>query len=267
MELIGYLLSGLIGISLGLMGAGGSILTVPLLVYFFNIDSIQAARYSLFIVGVSSASAMIPKIKRKEILMLQGSLFSIISLLVVCVIRRFITPQIPAVVWHSEKIYLTYSSLSMILFSILMLYASVLMLKREKIKCGKILKPINEFVLFGTAIFTGLVTGFLGAGGGFIIVPALILFFNMEIRKAIGTSLFIIVINSCAGFLSEIDQQSTDWTLILNITCISLIGSFIGNKISLQVDTMRLKIYFGWLIILMAICILSTQLNNVYNLS
>jgi len=139
-----------------------------------------------------------------------------------------------------------------------------MMLKREKLDCVDRSRPGNEFILVGAAIFTGLVTGLLGAGGGFIIVPTLILFFHMDIKKAIGTSLFIIALNSCAGFLAELNQKDIDWPLILNITLISLIGSYIGHIISLVINTAKLKVYFGWFIIVMAICVLTTQLNNVY---
>lgn len=258
METIGYICSALIGISLGLMGAGGSILTLPVLVYFFGIDPLLGVRYSLFIIGSTSIAAILPRIKKGEVLFLQGGVFGLISIIVVWSTRTFLMPVIPEkMVWWGYNI--RFSAISMVAFSLIMMLASKAMITTALTKNSKRVDTTSEWKMILAAVTTGLLTGMLGAGGGFLIVPTLILIFRIEMKKAIGTSLLVISMNAVVGFLSEMNYTNFDWNLIILITIIALLGSFVGQRISSIIDTVRLRKSFGWFIFIMAIVILTGQ--------
>lgn len=259
MDYFGYFLAAIIGMSLALLGAGGSILTVPLLVYIFKIEATQAVRYSLFIVGITSSFSVLPRFKKEEVMVYQGSIFATVSLVTVIMVRNLVIPKVTLQIFFICGFSIGYAELSMILFAILMLLASRMMLRENQCWQKSVNRRGNQNILIASALFTGLITGLLGAGGGFIIVPALVLLFGSEIKQAIGTSLFIIAINSIAGFLSELGNNDINWLFILKITGVALAGTYIGYKITPFVNSKKLKIYFGWFITLMAITILALQ--------
>jgi uncharacterized membrane protein YfcA len=260
MEVIGYLSTLLIGLSLGLMGAGGSILTVPVMVYFFRLEPASAVRYSLFIVGSTSAVASIPKYQKGEILLKKGIIFASISILMVWLIRSFVIPVIPAILFRSDSITLTFGTLSMIVFSLLMILAAKTMIG-PKADCiaDKTEKSTSISVLIGCALATGVLTGLLGAGGGFLIVPALTLFFNLDIKKAVGTSLFIISLNTISGFMTDMRIGGIDWIFLMVSAGLAILGAFMGQRISHLFNTKQLRLCFGWFILVLAVIILALQ--------
>lgn len=255
MEVAGYIASVLIGLSLGLIGGGGSILTVPVLVYLFGIDPANATSYSLFIVGSTSLVGAVRKYTTGHVSLKTAILFGVTSVITVLLVRRFVLVNIPEHLgmiggWEVKR-----SVIIMILFAVLMLLASISMIRgrknaEEKEKSVAVL----PLVLYGVGI--GLVTGLLGAGGGFLLVPALVFFVGLDMKKAVGTSLTIIAINSLIGFLGDIGQFSINWGLLLTITGIALVGIFIGISLSKKIPGEKLKKGFGWFVLLMGIYIL-----------
>ena len=247
-QFAGYLISVLIGISLGLIGGGGSILTVPVFVYIFKIDPILSATYSLFVVGISSFVVSIRSFIKRNINYTTLIYFGIPSTLSIFITRRLIVTKIPLsfVLLHSK---ISRSSVFMILFAILMLVAAIQMTRKKKEAGSDPGKPgINgtntmHIVLVGFCV--GIITGLLGVGGGFIIMPALISILHLDIKKAIGTTLIIIAINSSFGFLTTLGRQTIDWYLLLVFSLGSILGIFIGSYLSEKISGKSLKKIFG----------------------
>lgn len=261
MELIGYFASVLIGISLGLIGGGGSILTVPVLVYLFKIDAILATTYSLFIVGLTSAVGSFTYFKKGLVNIKMAMFFGLPSILSIFITRQYILPAIPQHILDIGSFVLTKNILLMLLFAILMILASISMLKKSSpAKEADPNAPIRYFNISIQGAVVGLVTGLVGAGGGFLIIPALVNFLKMPIKSAIGTSLLIIALNSLIGFSSSLNSISIQWNFLLSIAAIAIVGIFIGTYLSSKIDGAKLKPAFGWFVLLMGIYIIANEL-------
>jgi uncharacterized membrane protein YfcA len=259
MEWIGYFLAILIGLSLGLVGSGGSILTVPVLVYLFQIPPTLATSYSLFVVGSTSFIGFLFQARQKMISFKAVLLLGIPSLVTVLLIRQFILPIIPDQLLEIGAFVITKSATTMILFALLMLGSSVSMLTGNKVRSTDPPAP-QMYQLLAVGVGLGLVTGFLGAGGGFLIVPALVVLFQMPIRKAIGTSLTIICINTLIGFVGDVGHVELDWPFLLTLVSITVTGYLIGAYLSKFVSSQQLKRGFGWFVLTMGIYIISREL-------
>lgn len=261
MEILGYIASVLIGLSLGLIGGGGSILTVPVLVYLFNIDATLATSYSLFIVGSSSLVGAYKNYQKGWVSIKTALLFGLSSITTVFIIRKLVVPQIPQEIAHMGSVIVTKAMLTMILFAALMLMASLSMI-RSKVAEQKTVPDstlsISSLLLYGVGI--GLVTGLLGAGGGFLIIPALVFLVKLPMKEAIGTSLLIIALNSLIGFTGDIGQYPTDWNFLLKVTAIAIGGIFIGSELGKTIPGSKLKKGFGWFVLIMGIWILIREL-------
>jgi hypothetical protein len=262
MEIIGYLASVMIGISLGLIGGGGSILTVPVLVYLFKIDPITATAYSLFIVGSSSLVGAWPKYQQGNVNLKTAIIFGIPSIVAVFATRKWLVPAIPDTILHWGNWELSKSILLMVLFSILMIIASFTMIKEKITKINVEVKKqiFNYPMIFLEGILVGMLTGLVGAGGGFLIIPALVLLSKLPMKEAVGTSLVIIAAKSLIGFTGDLANQTMDWQLLLTITFLAIIGIFIGDRLSKKIDGARLKKAFGWFVLIMGIYIIVQQL-------
>lgn len=262
MEILGYIASLLIGISLGLIGGGGSILTVPVLVYLFGVEPVMATAYSLFIVGATSLVGSFPKYKSGEINLKTALIFGIPSIAAVFATRAFIVPAIPREVFAIGNVTVTKSLLLMMLFAVLMVFASVSMIRDKKRPAEEPMgeQRFNYGMILLEGAFVGMLTGLVGAGGGFLIIPALVLLSKLPMKQAVGTSLLIIAAKSLIGFTGDPGKGSMDWTLLLSVTGLAIGGIFIGNMLSKKVSAASLKKGFGWFVLVMGVYIIIKEL-------
>ncbi len=262
MDIIGYLASVLIGISLGLIGGGGSILTVPVLVYIFGISPVISTSYSLFIVGSTSLVGAYTNYQRGLVNIKTALLFGMISTGAVYLTRRLVIPVIPDELFMVGGFELTQRLLTMVLFAVLMLAASTGMISGRQTRplCLECRPTRNVLKLVVSAIGIGLITGLLGAGGGFLLIPTLVLVLGMPMREAVGTSLLIIALNSLVGFAGDLGHFAINWYLLLTITLVAVAGIFIGGLLSGKLDSGQLKKGFGWFVLLMGCLILLKEL-------
>lgn len=251
-EIFGYVGALLIGLILGLTGGGGSVLTVPILVYVLLIDPVLATAYSLFIVGTTSAFGATQNYFKGLVDLKTGIIFAIPSFIAVFITRRFILPRIPDTIINSATLLLTKDKFLMAFFAIVMLFAAYSMLKKPKLVLREITqkKYILNLVIQNSII--GVVIGLVGAGGGFLIIPSLVLFAKLPMKKAVGTSLFIITINSLIGFLGDAANPNIDWDFLMIFTFISIIGIFIGMYLHKYINEKQLKKGFGYFVLAMA---------------
>lgn len=256
MELIGYIAAAFIGVSLGLIGGGGSILTVPVLVYLFGINPVLATSYSLFIVGITSFSSTLNNARQKLINYSVTAIFAITSVSTVFLTRKFIIPIIPQEILKIGNFVLTENMLMLTLFAILMIAAALNMIYDKNDNQTQSIQKDNSsnILIYGLSI--GFITGLLGAGGGFLIIPTLVILLKIRIKEAIATSLFIISINSLVGFTSDLGHFNLDWIFLLKISALAILGSFVGAKFSKTINEEKLKKGFGWFVLTMGILIL-----------
>ncbi|WP_417860150.1 sulfite exporter TauE/SafE family protein [Winogradskyella sediminis] len=263
-EIIGYVGALIVGLVLGLIGGGGSILTVPILVYFLGFSPIVATGYSLFIVGSTALIGTLRNIKKNTIDFKTALIFAIPSILTVFLVRRIVIPNLPEVLFSIGDFSLTNSLFIMLLFAIIMLLAGWSMIKSKVINSDDTINNFDNthyFAIGTQAIGIGALAGLVGAGGGFLIVPALVLLVKLPIKKAISTSLFIIAIQSLIGFLGDINKTTNiDWTFLVTFTVISIVGIFIGLALSKKISPKKLKRGFGYFTIIMAIYIMFKEL-------
>ncbi len=258
MEVFGYIASLLIGISLGLIGGGGSILTVPVMVYLFGLQPLLATSYSLFIVGSSSLVGAFTNFRKGLVNIKAALLFGASSIITVFLTRKFIIPSIPKNIFTIGSYTVTEPLLTMVLFAMLMLVASISMIRNRKVQSEeeecRNPKQIGNLIVYGVAI--GLVTGFLGAGGGFLLIPALVFLLKLPMKKAIGTSLLIIGLNSLIGFTGDLGHFNIDWFFLFKISGIAMAGIFLGGIIGKRLPAHNLKKAFGWFVLVMGIFII-----------
>ncbi|MBC7451943.1 MAG: sulfite exporter TauE/SafE family protein [Cytophagales bacterium] len=265
MELAGLLLAVLIGLSLGLVGGGGSILTVPVLVYIIGIPPMDATFYSLFIVGMTAMLGAFEYYKKNLINLKAGLAFTLPSIISVFITRRYILTTIPNHILNVGNFELTKNILIMILFAVLMVFASLSMIGQKKtfIRLGKKQEDatFNYSFIFLEGIVVGLFTGILGVGGGFFIIPALVLFGKLPMKMAVGTSLMIIAFNSMVGFATDlVTSTHINWTFLLSFSCFAFAGMLLGTHLSEYIDNNKLKSAFGWLTLFMGAFILTKEL-------
>ena len=261
-EIIGYIASLIIGISLGLIGGGGSILTVPVLVYLFGVDPVMATAYSLFIVGSTSLVGTFSKYRQGLVNMKTALIFGIPSIAAVYATRKFIVPLIPDEVFTVGDFVVTKAILLMILFAVLMVFASVSMICEKKTINGEpeVEQKFNYPLILVEGAIVGLLTGLVGAGGGFLIIPALVILSKLPMKQAVGTSLLIIAAKSLIGFTGDLGHYTMDWKLLGIVTVLAITGIFLGNMLSHKIDGDKLKKGFGWFVLVMGIYVIAKEL-------
>jgi len=259
MEYFGYFASVFIGLILGLIGGGGSILGVPILVYLFKIDPVIATAYSLFIVGTTSVIGVIKKHQQLAVNFKTGFLFGIPSIIFIFATRKWLVPNIPEVIFVSGNFVFGRRILLLGLFAVLMVFASIPMIRGRDRILSKDIKFPKAFVIIAGCLI-GLLTGMVGAGGGFLIVPTLVLLLGLSFKTAVGTSLFIISINTLLGFVGDVLNYTINWPFLISITLLAIVGIIIGNKLSEYLSVLKMKRIFGWLTLSIGLIILYKEL-------
>lgn len=259
-HVIGYLGALVVGLILGLIGGGGSILTVPLLVYLLGYNPVIATAYSLFIVGTTSLIGTIQKFKAGLVDVKTGLAFSFPSFLAVYFTRRYFVPNIPEALFSILDFTLTKNMGIMVFFAVIMLVSSFSMIKNKKDTSTSTAKQAY-YKTFIQGLIIGTITGLIGAGGGFLYVPALVLWANIPMKKAVGTSLIIVTINSLIGFTGDIQTIDIEWTFLLIFSVISIIGILIGVFLSKFISSEKLKKGFGFFTLIMASYIIYKELK------
>ena len=254
MEILGYVGALFIGLVLGLTGGGGSILTVPILVYLMSINPVTATAYSLFIVGTTSTFGAIQNYRKNLVDIKNGFIFAIPSFVAVYLTRKYIVPEIPKIILESP-ILITKDTFLMLSFAVIMIFGALSVLKKKSQNTNN--EEKRNLILIGIQTFTiGIIIGLVGAGGGFLIIPSLILFAKLPMRKAVGTSLFIIAMNSLVGFIGDMQNLVIDWMFLATFTAISVVGIFIGMYLTKYTNENQLKKIFAYFVLVMAAIIL-----------
>ncbi|MEO6541831.1 MAG: sulfite exporter TauE/SafE family protein [Ferruginibacter sp.] len=262
MEILGYCLAILVGISLGLIGSGGSILTVPILVYIMGVNPVLATAYSLFIVGSTALVGGVQSALQKRVDFKTVLIFGIPSIAAVYATRMWLLPVIPKELFTIGSLVITKSIALMLLFAVVMILASVSMIRPGKHKQDENAPGTYNYpmILLEGAV-VGLLTGLVGAGGGFLIIPALVLLARMPMKLAVGTSLFIIAAKSLIGFIGDLQgNEVIDWKLLGIFTAFAVAGIFAGILLSKKIPGQKLKKGFGWFVLVMGIYIIVKEL-------
>ena len=260
-ELLGFLSAFFIGLVLGILGGGGSILTVPVLVYIFSLNPVTASAYSLFVVGVSGLGGVIRNLNRKLIDYKVGIIYAIPSFIAVYITRKYLIPELPEILFEFGNQEVSRDLGLMLFFAIIMLYVAITMIKqKEKIKPEPQVKSHSIPILGFQGFTVGIVTGIIGAGGGFLIIPALVFFAKLSMKRAVATSLFIIALKSLIGFIGDVENIQIDWSFLLIFTSISVLGLLFGTFLSKFINDKKLKRMFGWFVLFMGIFIIIIEL-------
>lgn len=265
-QILGCLGAVFIGLVLGLIGGGGSILTVPVLVYLIGINPVIATAYSLFVVGASSLVGSVRNIQKKNVKFKTAFTFAIPAVISVFSTRKFIVPAIPDQILTIGDFILTKEIGIMLFFAIIMLLASFSMildnkknLEEQEEEIASAEKHTLALPLLG--VLTGLITGLVGAGGGFIIIPILVILAGLSMKKAVGTSLLIIAINSLLGFLGDVTHTRIDWVFLLIFTFLAMLGIILGVYLNKFFDGRKLRKAFGWFVLVMGFYIMYKEIT------
>lgn len=265
MEILGYLAAILIGLSLGMIGGGGSILTVPALVYLMKTPPVDATAYSLFIVGATALAGAFQKYRSGLVNLKAAMIFGVPSIIAVFLTRMFIMPAIPQQLGTLFGMNLTKDLFVMLLFAILMVAASVSMIRGSSNGTNNdetVPLHFNYPLIIAEGALVGVLTGLVGAGGGFLIIPALVLLTKLPMKMAVGTSLLIIAAKSLIGFTGDLVHMQIDWSLLMIFTALAVGGVFAGNYLSHGIESKHLKKAFGWFVLIMGIYIIWKEMSS-----
>lgn len=265
MEIIGYFAAILMGLILGMIGGGGSILTVPILVYLFSIDPLQATSYSLFVVGLTAMIGGYSYFRKGEVDLKTGFIFAAPSFVGVYLTRLYVLPFLPDPVFVIGNLVLKKALLIMLVFSILMVFASLSMIKTKKDVAQKNQKNLkNKLIVILQGFVVGCITGFVGVGGGFLIIPALVVLVGIPLKIAVGTSLVIIAVNSLFGFAGTLQHpEQVHWQLLITVSVVAIVGLFVGMRVSKKIPEKTLKKGFGYFVLIMGALILFDQIKKL----
>ena len=261
-EILGYVGALLIGLVLGLIGGGGSILTVPILVYALALNPVIATAYSLFVVGATSLIGAIKNMMKGMVDYRTAIIFAVPAFIAVYLTRAFLIPASPEELFSVNSFMVTKNLAIMLFFAIIMLLASVSMIRNKRKEIDEEAQiTYNYPLIIIEGLVVGTITGIVGAGGGFLIIPALVLLAKLPMKKAVATSLLIIAIKSLIGFLGDVQNLNIDWPFLLIFTAISVVGIFIGIWLNKFIDGKKLKKAFGWFVLVMGIYIIYKELT------
>ncbi|MBZ9630371.1 sulfite exporter TauE/SafE family protein [Salegentibacter sp. LM13S] len=262
LEILGYFGALVIGVVLGLIGGGGSILTVPVLVYLLAINPVTATAYSLFVVGASALVGAFKNMQKKLVDFRTAIVFSIPAFIAVYSTRKWMVPAIPESLFSIGDFEITKNIGIMLFFAIIMVLASISMIRdngKEKLENVEITYNYPLIIIEG--IVVGVLTGIVGAGGGFLIIPALVLLAKLPMKKAVATSLLIIAIKSLIGFIGDIQNMEINWLFLAIFSGLAMVGMFIGIYLNKFIDGKKLKKGFGWFVLIMGVYIIWAEIS------
>ncbi len=257
--LFGFAATILAGATMGLIGGGGSILTVPILVYLLEIPPVLATGYSLFVVGLSALVGSVNYFKLGLVNLKAGTIFAVPAFVGVFLARKYLVPALPVEIFNLGNLVVGRDLIVMGVFATVMILASVSMIRggSESEQEGEL--QFNYPMIALEGLIVGAVTGFVGAGGGFLIIPALVVLAKLPMKQAVGTSLMIIAVKSLFGFLGDLGNQSIDWGFLALFCLLSIIGIYLGTYLSRFVSSAKLKPGFGWFVLIMGLFILAKE--------
>lgn len=266
MEILGYIGALLIGIALGLMGGGGSILTMPILVYLFKVDAVLATSYSLFVVGITSLFGSMSHLRLGNIRWDSAILLGLPSIGAVSLTRLWVVPALPDPILTVGDLAVSKALAMLLFFALLMVAAAFSMISGRKATFAAdplAVAPKYRFLVM-VGVVVGACTGLVGAGGGFLLVPSLVRFAKLPMKKAVGTSLITIAANTLIGFAGDLKQNAMiDWTFLVIISSFAIVGCIAGTLLSKRISNAKLKPAFGWFVLAMGIYILVRELSHL----
>lgn len=256
-QIFGYLGALMVGLVLGLMGSGGSLIAIPIFTYLFHISPITTTAYSLFVVGTSSTIGALRNWKKGLVDFKIAIVFAIPAFIAVYVVRKYLLPIIPIEIITINDFVVTKGMAIMVFLAVTMLLSSLSMIRKRKLSHDHDpLKRYNYPMIVFQGIMIGLFTGVVGVGGGFLIIPILVLLVKLPMKKAVATSLFIIALKSLIGFIGDLGNLEINWDFLIGFTVVSTLGIFLGIYLSSFIKGEKLKTYFGWLLLFLSIGIL-----------
>jgi uncharacterized protein len=252
----------LTGIVLGLLGGGGALLSIPVLVYLFHIEPQLATSYSLILIAVSASSGAYQNIRKKLVDYNAALYYGIPSVISVYVVRRWVMPNLPKVIFSIGNYSVDKNLFILIVLAVVMFIAAYKMITSKNADGDEKEHTINHLHLAFFAVLIGAFLGLVGAGGGFLMVPALMYFANVHTKKAIGTSLVLVSVNSFIGFAGDLRSNvQIDWPFFFTFLFFSVTGVLIGHYLATYIHNNKLKRYFGWFILITAVFIIAKEVS------
>lgn len=258
--LFGFLAAVVIGVTLGLIGGGGSILTVPALVYLVGVAPVPATAYSLFIVGLTALVGAVAYMRSGLVNYRTAVVFGVPSFISVFFTRSFIVPAIPEELFSIGSWTITRDIGIMLLFALLMIAASVSMIRKGRPETEGEEIRYNYPMIFLEGLVVGVLTGMVGAGGGFLIIPALVVLARLPMKLAVGTSLLIIAVKSLVGFTGDMLTMQIDWGFLALFSVFAVVGILLGSRLTRYISGARLKPAFGWFTLAMGVYIIGREI-------
>lgn len=259
--ILGYTGAVLTGLVLGLLGGGGALLSIPVLVYLFHIDATLATAYSLFLVGTTAFSGAFQNLRKKNVNLKIAAVYGVPSLIAVYTMRRFVIPALPDVLLTIGSFSLSKNLLILSVLSVVMFGAGIKMIRDGGKQDAPAEGSVNYFRLAGYAFLVSAFLGLVGAGGGFLMTPALLYFGKLDMKKAVGTSLVLVSVNSYIGFLGDLSSNAVmDWSFLLTFAAFSIGGIVLGTYLTNFIDGSKLKKSFGWFVLAVGVFIIVKEL-------